>query len=84
MILRFQRDEMIELNSEKPEVVIKEYTIDGREMITYKLRKTLKTEMVPEVFWTPFENIYLILSIALQHVEMNEEGLYNVVEKNIQ
>ena len=60
-------------------MVVKEYKIDSRDMISYKLRKTLKTDLVPEVFWTPFENLFLILSVALQHIEMKEESFYKVV-----
>ena len=55
---------------------MKEHKNDDREIINYTIRKTLKTEMVPEVFWTPFERIYLILSITVQKIEIDLDSIH--------
>ena len=39
-------------------------------IIGYRFHKITAAKIIPDIFWTPFERLDLIMSIRLNHIEI--------------
>ena len=52
---------------------------DGSGIYTYTIQKMINTAMMADVYWSPFELIYLILSVSIQNIQMNSEIIAEIL-----
>lgn len=75
MVLRFNRDEALVLDEQNTEVNIKSES----GLHTYTVRKLINTGITPEIFYSPFEILNLIMSITSQSIELSSKTISKAV-----
>ena len=46
---------------------------EKRKFIGYRINKTATLRMLPDIFWTPFEKLDMILSISVDNIQLWRE-----------
>lgn len=75
MILRFNRDEALVLDDSNTEVNVKQ---NEPGVFTYTVRKLINTGIDPDIFFSPFEIINLIMSITVQSIELTHDVMHDL------